>query len=43
MDQEAHAPRPSLLTLDEDGVAHLFASLGFPFYEAQIKGALAAR
>lgn len=29
-----------LTTLDEQGVATLFASLGFPFYQQQLKGSL---
>lgn len=31
---------PPILQLDEDGVAAWFTSLGFPWYDAQIKGAL---
>ena len=28
----------SILDLDEDGVIQLLSNLGFPFYDAQIKG-----
>ena len=28
----------SILELDEDGVIQLLSNLGFPFYDAQIKG-----